>query len=380
MKSIGIMKYARNGAAAVNFLLILFSGLLTPLWGQNTIAENSRLPTLPLGPIIAKRTTKKIINQIKEKVRSSIKTVNHDFYSTMRMDSPGNTIHDMMLAHAYTYMLQNEEKKKWKRTWRGDQTQNTFTYAGACVPQKSQMSVGVKNMLYSVGLNSALRVRCPDQNPNSKATPVLLNDKLYRWTDSKLFTDDWIENFISQSDITDMNSEYINPLRKKRLGHRPKKHLKMIVHMERGIVDPCNWPSKYLTNDHYMRLIEEYSPSNATVSVTIYTDVDTTEPMDLFLARNYTVKRIPPLLGPAWRDMMIADIFIMSRSAFSLVPALFNPNQIIYTPFKHSKPPTKNWISVPQKYVEQSDKKRQMLCTDKKKKVESLAASGASRS
>jgi len=44
----------------------------------------------------------------------------------------------------------------------------------------------------------------------------------------------------------------------------------------------------------------------------------------------------------AWRDILRADVFIMSRSSFSLVPALFlesNETKVVYTPFWHKPRP-----------------------------------------
>ena len=41
--------------------------------------------------------------------------------------------------------------------------------------------------------------------------------------------------------------------------------------------------------------------------------------------------------------MISADIFIMSKSSFSYVPAVFNNNKVIYTEMWHKK--LDNWIS-----------------------------------
>ena len=47
----------------------------------------------------------------------------------------------------------------------------------------------------------------------------------------------------------------------------------------------------------------------------------------------------------AMAHLMSADVFMMSKSTFSSVPALYNPNCVLYTPFYHGH--LKNWIVLP---------------------------------
>ena len=47
-----------------------------------------------------------------------------------------------------------------------------------------------------------------------------------------------------------------------------------------------------------------------------------------------------------WSHMSTADVFIMAKSAFSFVPALINPNCIIYHRFSHE--PLDHWTVLPE--------------------------------
>ena len=49
-------------------------------------------------------------------------------------------------------------------------------------------------------------------------------------------------------------------------------------------------------------------------------------------------------------DFVLTNVLILSKSSFSLVPALFNPNTVVYTPFWHQ--PLANWTVVPQSLVD----------------------------
>ena len=50
----------------------------------------------------------------------------------------------------------------------------------------------------------------------------------------------------------------------------------------------------------------------------------------------------------AMAHFMTADVFLMSKSSFSSVPALYNPNCVLFTPFYHGH--LKNWIVLPEDF------------------------------
>jgi hypothetical protein len=74
-----------------------------------------------------------------------------------------------------------------------------------------------------------------------------------------------------------------------------------------------------------------------TAQITMYSEKKSFQPMTEFSANKYTVK-LDTDLTSVWRDIMTADVVVLSCSAFSYVPALLNPKaRVIYTDF-HLQP------------------------------------------
>jgi hypothetical protein len=96
-------------------------------------------------------------------------------------------------------------------------------------------------------------------------------------------------------------------------------------------------------------MIDMYVPPNSTV--TIYSEEDSYEPWDDFKQYNL---RLSTSLTDTWRDMMMADTLILSRSAFSLIPALLNRHGTIwYIPFWWPK--VDGWETVPENITAMAD-------------------------
>ena len=117
----------------------------------------------------------------------------------------------------------------------------------------------------------------------------------------------------------------------------------MVVHIRRGDVHVCDnyTQDRYLPNSYYRALIHQYRTtdhhrvivhSERQSRVEDWSEFEHIEGLELKL-------EAPP--AEAWRDILRANVFIMSRSSFSLVPALFLGNQtkVVYTPFWHDPRP-----------------------------------------
>ena len=168
---------------------------------------------------------------------------------------------------------------------------------------------------------------------------------------------------------------------------------RIAVHMRRGDVDPCQHETRYLPNSYYLQMIQEYvdkymaaaaaaaraANSNdsatatvANVRVTIYSEQESFEPWDEFLRRNYSLvlgtndnksstvdKRqhhIGSDIAVAWKDMMDADVLILSKSSFSMVPAILknnNDGSVVYFPFWHA--PLEHWVTVNNTVVRETE-------------------------
>jgi hypothetical protein len=99
----------------------------------------------------------------------------------------------------------------------------------------------------------------------------------------------------------------------------------VVVHIRRGDVVPC-WDIRYLPNSHYLTILKKF-PREA---VTIFSESLSFEEWDDF--SQYKLSLDTPI-EVVWRAMMLADVLVMSKSSFSIVPAIFNRHTVVYTPF-----------------------------------------------
>jgi len=257
------------------------------------------------------------------------------FYCKRRYNRAGSAIQDYLMAHAFSFHFKRQ-------------------FAGACgwnkYPHYHQTHV---DMIELLGLQNELIVfdECPDTNDTSA---ILLNDEdlYWYWHDSAIWTTEWIE--------------YIQQRRQKVDRQSARKDTKedptMVIHMRRGDVHPCDkyTYSRYLPNSHYLSLIEKYRTkdhkrvilhSEQNSYLEPWSDFDEIDGIELKLDTN-------PM--ETWRDILNADVYIMSKSSFSLVPALFSTaSKIIYTPFWHEGHP--NWIRVSNDIMNASKVQTKML-------------------
>jgi hypothetical protein len=77
-------------------------------------------------------------------------------------------------------------------------------------------------------------------------------------------------------------------------------------------------------------LIDKYMKPNA--KVVIYSQEPSHESLDEFREKGYEL-HISEELADVWTAALVADVFIMSRSDFSFVPAILTKATVVYTPF-----------------------------------------------
>jgi len=239
---------------------------------------------------------------------------NTTIYSAYRFDRSGAAVHDMLMAHAYAFSINK-------------------TYGGAC-PVKYLARKDTVFLLNKLSLSNILRIACPKGEKNSG---LVVPDVVYRKFDNSTFTESWREMVHDQMP------------RSKRLGN----FTKIVVHIRRGDVDPCRHEGRYLPNYHYLKLIEAFLPPDSKVqfNVTIYSESQSVSSFEVFHKLNYTVK-LDTELPEVWGDMMSADVLILSKSSFSFVPALLNPNTVVYTQFWHN--PIETWKIVSKDLIQNS--------------------------
>ena len=248
------------------------------------------------------------------------------FYIMNRRDRSGRVVADMLYAHAYAYA-------------------NNLTFAGLCWIQ-GRHKHEVYSLLKELKWTKELPFACPKgiklkkfakkYSPKQNATdisPLILNYEVFKVHSN--FKRSWIHGI--SKDLSDHRS--VNTLKGKNLkGTRVSKPYEIAVQVRRGDIEPCKFAVRYLPNSHYLSLIDQYTPSDEelngrTVHVTIYSESDSYEPFDDFIKRGYSVELDTPKLSDVWRALATADVAILSRSYFSMVPAIINPNTVVMTDY-----------------------------------------------
>lgn len=229
-------------------------------------------------------------------------------YSVGRKDRSGSVVTDMLYAHAFAFAI-------------------NVTYGGACYTQRGFPRREVQSVLTSLGWDQFLPFRCPESAGRNSSSfkpdsTLLLDESLYRSSRHVHFTRSWRHHIRNQ------------------LPTRPKNQstLEIVVHVRRGDVTPCRYKRRYLPNEHYLRLIEQYKPANRSSHVTIYSEPNSFEPFDAFRRLGYDVMLENNGLANIWNAIATADVAILSRSFFSFVPATINTNKVVYTPFFDFEP------------------------------------------
>eukprot|EP00934_Nitzschia_sp_Nitz4_P006033 Nitzschia sp. Nitz4//scaffold191_size41780//34025//34756//NITZ4_007476-RA/size41780-processed-gene-0.37-mRNA-1//1//CDS//3329540208//6023//frame0 len=228
----------------------------------------------------------------------------------------------MLMCHAYAF-------------------QQNMTYGGACVRDWTQGGFRIerkrahKALIKAVGLSGVLKFRCPPSEVTNLTEP-----SIYRRNDTSILTPEYIE--------------YLQSV----ISYPPKttNTRQIAVHIRRGDVTPCfklaeNF-SRYLPNQHFMNLIDRYNPENNS-KVVIYSETESFESFDDFRDRGYDLA-LDGDITDVWKGMIQSDVVILSRSSFSLVPAILSKGTVVYTPFWHK--PLAHWDVVEDSLVNESTK------------------------
>ncbi|KAL3927564.1 MAG: hypothetical protein SGBAC_013037 [Bacillariaceae sp.] len=246
-------------------------------------------------------------------------TAGRTVYSYVRGDRSGAAIQDMLMAHAYAF-------SKGQR------------YGGAC--QRREFPDHViqprKDLLQVLHLESEMPFRC-------SATGKLMNRFKYTEQDTAIFTPAYLKYMHAvMAGAPPSDQQPPSLLRPKRI----------TVHIRRGDITPCrprtNGFPRYLPNQHYLSLIERYKAKLAKdtdqpIQVVVYSESETYEPLDEFSEKGYDL-RLDGSIDQIWKAIAFqSDVVILSRSSFSLVPAVLSlpTTAIVYTPFWHK--PLAHW-------------------------------------
>lgn len=257
----------------------------------------------------------------------------------------GAVVLDMLLAHVYAY-------------------HQGAIYGGSCgegndVGRESEIS-----LIKAIGLEPFLQFACPRDlktNDRKKVIP----GKSYIQDGTRAFTPEYM-------DILKSLIKY---------PEKPEDQKKMniiVVHMSRGKhFTPCaRAPHRgfepYLPNKHYQLLINKYLKPDQENKVIIFSQSGSFEKFDEFREKGYEL-HIDEDITDIWSAVLLSDVFIMSRSSFSFVPAMVanDSTQVVYTPFWDK--PIRGWDIVRSDIQNQSDAEFQRLKSTCEKKPDKLA-------
>lgn len=225
---------------------------------------------------------------------TSCRPLQKSIFTRVRQDRSGSALVDMLAAHAYAF------------TW-------GYRYGGAC--GDSYHREDHMKMVSFLGLEDELPFECEkvetgcvmrgSQHLNCLRKPM----NQHMSTEWKAFIQEKV--FRKIRDVDEAN-------------------FTIAVHVRRGDVDPCNFPTRYLPNQHYIDLIAQFYRPGAMVKIFSENNAYLYEPLDVF---NDPMRNFNLLLNESreatWKGMLTADVLIISRSGFSAVPGMITKGKVI---------------------------------------------------
>ena len=114
-----------------------------------------------------------------------------------------------------------------------------------------------------------------------------------------------------------------------------------------------------MSNDYYLQLIKRYYKQvplqYEKIVVNIYSESESYESFEVFEQYGYNL-HLDDSLYNVWHALSTANVAILSISSFSYVPAIINPNTVVYTTYRHL--PLPSWEIVEQR---ESDKEKRSV-------------------
>lgn len=276
------------------------------------------------------------------------------YYTYTRNDRSGMIITEMLNAYAYCF-------------------RNNRIYAGSCPDPKRNgerppheaeaitilQALGLYNndtdQTYE-GMQTASPLRFMHACPTNTGEGVLLDRELYHthvtkriWTPAFVRKMQGLVRVPTKSSLLLLRNDGANTTT---IADDDLDDLYTVaVHIRRGDVHPCHHKGRYLPNSHYLRLLRLYLPpqyrDETRHKVFVFSQEWSFENFTSFEASAYNVELVLDSdLAPVWQTMAAADLVILSKSTFSLVPAMLNgKGTVVYTRFPRSALP--GWIVAP---------------------------------
>lgn len=277
------------------------------------------------------------------------------YYEKAQTDRTGQQIVQMLRLHAYTFTHQpgikplphlNPDRPaifggacRDLIDW---ESECKRVHGGTCNLEKymevqQERFETKKEMIGALGLTQELHFACPTQEDLDSGDAEILDRTEFGIYE---MTSDWLDYIRQHSAYGSQSTQ------------QSEEPLKVAVHLRRGDYNPCNIPDKYLPNLYYTDLLDmvmdTYCNATKGCNVTIFSEDDKVPFESFSVFHNYGPIDTQSSLPAIWDALINADIAVLSRSAFSFVPAIFNGKGIILNPVKGHFPSLNqaNWISV----------------------------------
>lgn len=239
------------------------------------------------------------------------------YYSGPRFDRSGATLHRMLVAKAWC-------------------TKRNLKYIGCPISpddnetRKLLKYLNIENT-YCWWWISHDQEKKKDKSKYRQVPPIKLN------TEEENFTPEVVNKITSNFNYT-FNEIY------------QKKFFTITIHIRRGDVSIRNGGprpdrNRYTYNKYYkdilQKALEELKNHSFHVVINICSESKTSESFDEFKELKSNDCSVNMYLDTELQNvfnlMIHADIFIMAKSSFSFVPAIYNKRCIVYEPFWHKK-------------------------------------------
>ena len=240
------------------------------------------------------------------------------YFHHYRRGKSAAVIEDMLMAHAYAFHMGG-------------------TYGGCCIEPGIKIERH-EELLDALGLKEVLPFKCPGDYHEQGMRKTTVPKEKYHSDDTRIWTPAYVSFLKSLVSYPPRNDD----------------EFVIVAHVRRGEITPCKKQNRgydrYLPNQHFLNVIDLYNKPGAQVE--IITESNSFEPVDAFRQKGYQVN-LEDDLASIWRTFISADIVILSRSDFSMIPAVLSMGQVVYTPFWH--PPIRGWDRVPKEIMDQTD-------------------------
>lgn len=145
--------------------------------------------------------------------------------------------------------------------------------------------------------------------------------------------------------------------RTKNIKTKPKSRLS--VHVRRGDVRKDNHPMRYVTDEQYIKLIDEIYDEIGSKPLIIHSQAPFNGRQELYKKYKPIIKldstgkssepsglkRLTSAIFSDWEVMINSEFMVSAKSSFSYVPALLSTNTVYHIPFWHK--PLKTWKLLP---------------------------------